>query len=366
MLRRVGAVSAVTLSTIALTLPAASAADGPAPAAPTRYTQRNLVSDDPGMAALVDPNLKNAWGMAQSPTSPIWVANNHSNTATIYTGDGVMAPPSIVPLVVGVPGDGPTGQVFNGTSGFVVADGAGHSGPALFIFASESGDITGWNPGVPPPAPSTEAQPAVHVNGAIYKGLALATSGATTYLYAANFHRGTIDVFDANFHRVFFPAGAFSDPNTPFRYAPWNVQLLNGELYVAYAKQDPTRTDEVAGPGIGMVNVFDLTGHLKRRLVSPGVLNAPWGLAMAPAGFGSFSGDLLVGNFGNGRINAFDPMTGASHGTLKRPNGQPVTIDGLWALMFGNGTTAATTSLMFSAGPVGETHGLFGSITAAG
>jgi uncharacterized protein (TIGR03118 family) len=204
------------------------------------------------------------------------------------------------------------------------------------------------------------------VANANYKGLAIATSGATTYLYAANFHAGTIDVFDANFHRVFFPAGAFVDPNTPFRYAPFNVQLLNGELYVAYAKQDPTRTDEVAGPGIGMVDVFDLTGHMLRRLVSPGVLNAPWGLAIAPAGFGTFSGDLLVGNFGSGRINAFNPMTGESHGTLKSKNGQPIVIDGLWALMFGNGTTAATTSLMFTAGPDDEEHGLFGSLTVAG
>lgn len=362
-LRRLVVGAAVVASVAAVTLPTATAAQ---PSAVTRYAEHDLVSDIAGRADLVDPSLVNPWGLAQSPISPVWVANNHSNTATIYRGDAVVGPPSIVPFFVSVPGDGPTGQVFNPTSGFVVSDGAGHSGPALFLFDSESGDITGWSPAVPPPAPSTHAQPAAHVDGAIYKGLALATVGTASYLYAANFHTGGIDVFDSSFHRVLFPAGAFSDPNLPFRFAPFNVAALNGELFVAYAKQDAAKTDEVAGPGVGVVDVFDTTGHLLRRLVSHGALNAPWGMAIAPAGFGTLSGDLLVGNFGNGRINAYDPTTGAWHGALKGTNGRPLAIAGLWALMFGNGTTASTTSLLFTAGIDNESHGLYGAINVAG
>jgi uncharacterized protein (TIGR03118 family) len=327
-----------------------------------RFVRHDLVSDVLGAAEVHDPNLVNGWGMAQTPASPVWVAANGTNVATLYRGDGVVVkPPSIVPLVVSIPGDGPTGQVYNPTSSFVVTNGAA-SGPALFLFDSESGDITGWNPNVPPPPPSTQAQPAAHVDGAIFKGLALATVGTDPYLYAADFHDGQIDVFDATFHRVNL-TGSFTDPHLPNGYAPFNITALDGELYVAYAVQDAAAEDEVTGQGKGIVDVYDTSGHLQRRLVNHGRLNAPWGMAIAPDGFGRFGGDLLVGNFGDGRIHAYDRHTGHFEGMLRGADGRPLEIDGLWALMFGNGTSAATTSLLFSAGPDDESHGLFGSIT---
>jgi uncharacterized protein (TIGR03118 family) len=336
---------------------------GTAGATGHRFVEHDLVSDVAGRADITDHALVNAWGMAQGPTTPIWVAANGTNKAALYTGDGVGAPVSKVPLTVRVPGDGVTGQVFNGTSGFVVSDGQGHSGPALFIFDSESGDVTGWNPAVPPPAPSTKAQRGTHVNGAIFKGLAIAQRGASTFLYAADFHNGKIDVFNSSYHLVQL-GGPFVDPNLPKGYAPFNITALDGKLFVSYAVQDADREDEVAGLGKGIVDVFDTGGHFIHRLVSHGQLNAPWGMAIAPSGFGGLGGALLVGNFGDGRIHAYDAHTGAPLGTLRRPNGHAVVIDGLWALMFGNGSSAGTRSLMFSAGPNDESHGLFGSITA--
>ncbi len=329
-----------------------------------RFNRHDLVSDVAGRADLTDPNLVNAWGMAQGPTSPVWVADNHTNLATLYTGDGVTAPPAIVPLVVSVPGDGVTGQVFNGTTGFVVNDGAGHSGAALFLFDSESGDITGWSPAVPPPPPSTNAQPAAHVDGAIFKGLAMATRNGKDYLYAADFHRARIRVFDSSFKQLDLDR-AFVDPQLPDGYAPFNVAAIDGDLYVAYARQDKDRVDEVAGAGKGFVDVYNPAGHLLRRLVSRGKLDAPWGMAIAPEGFGDLGGALLVGNFGDGRINAYNAETGRFLGTLRNPSGDPIEIDGLWALMFGNGTTADHNTLLFSAGPDAEAHGLFGAITEA-
>jgi uncharacterized protein (TIGR03118 family) len=330
---------------------------------PHRFVEHDLVSDVAGRADLTDHGLVNAWGMAQGPTSPVWVAANGTNKAELYTGDGVSAPVSKVPLVVRVPGDGVTGQVFNPTPGFVVDDDHGHSGAAVFIFDSESGDITGWSPAVPPPAFSTQAQRAVHVDGAIFKGLALANRGTSTFLYAADFHHGKIDVFNTFFHQVHLN-GSFTDPNLPNGYAPFDVAAINGKLYVSYAVQDAAREDEVAGAGKGLVDVYDTGGHFLKRLVSHGALNAPWGMALAPSGFGGFGGALLVGNFGDGRIHAYNPDTGAFLGTIRRPNGHAVVIDGLWALMFGNGTSAGSTTLLFSAGPDDEAHGLFGSITS--
>jgi uncharacterized protein (TIGR03118 family) len=330
-----------------------------------RFVRHDLVSDVPGRADLTDPNLVNAWGMAQGPTSPVWVADNHTNVATLYTGDGVTGPPAIVPLVVSVPGDGVTGQVFNPTTGFVVKDGAGHRGAALFLFDSESGDITGWSPAVPPPPPSTHAQPAAHVDNAIFKGLAMATWNGKSHLYAADFHRAKIRVFNSSFKQVDLDDRAFTDPQLPDGYAPFNVAAIGDDLYVAYAKQDAAKVDEVAGPGKGFVDVYDPAGHLLRRLVSRGKLDAPWGMVIAPAEFGDLGGALLVGNFGDGHINAYNATTGRFLGTLRNRNGNPIEIDGLWALMFGNGTTADRHTLLFSAGPDEETHGLFGAITEA-
>jgi uncharacterized protein (TIGR03118 family) len=358
-------IHAVGIATVAIVASAvASALPATAQQKANEFVQHNLVSDVPGLAAVTDDSLQNPWGLAQGPTTPVWVADNGTNVATLYSGDGVGGPVSKLGLTVSIPGDGPTGQVFNSTSGFVVSDGAGHSGPAVFIFDSESGDITGWNPAVPPPPFSTHAQLGTHVDGAIYKGLALATSGGAPHLYAANFHAGTVDVFDSTFTQVHLD-GSFTDPKLPKGYAPFDVAHLNGQLYVAYAVQDANAEDEVAGPAKGIVDVFDTSGHFVRRLVSHGHLNAPWGMTIAPPGFGQFAGDLLVGNFGDGRIHAYDAETGQFDGTMRGTDNRPIEIDGLWALMFGNGTTAGHTSLLFSAGIDDEANGLYGSITPA-
>jgi uncharacterized protein (TIGR03118 family) len=330
---------------------------------PSRYVQTNLVSDVPGIAQMTDPSLVNAWGMSFSATSPVWVSDNGADVATLYVGATLGTPVAKVPLTVSIPDGAPTGQVFNPTGDFVVSAG-GASGPARFIFASENGSIDAWNPGVPPPAPSTMAQSMVTVSGAVYKGLTISTGGGDSLLFAANFHDNRVDVFDGSFQLVQL-AGSFSDPMLPTGYAPFDVANLGGRLFVTYAKQDSAAHDDVAGQGHGLVDVFDLQGHLVRRLISHGRLNSPWGLAIAPAGFGQFSGDLLVGNFGDGRVNAYDPTTGEFVGVLSSRPGKPIVIDGLWGLLFGNGTAGTPTTLLFSAGPDGEQHGLFGAITLA-
>jgi uncharacterized protein (TIGR03118 family) len=294
----------------------------------------------------------------------MWVADNGTDKATIYPGFVNGSPIQKAPLVVSIPGGAPTGQVFNGTPGFVVRSGDA-SGPARFLFDSEAGLVTGWNPGVPPPPPSTQAQVGASVPHAIYKGLALATTPAGTLLYGADFHHGRIDVFDAGFNRIHL-SGRFQDRKLPRGYAPFNVQELGGRLYVAYAKQDAAREDELAGPGRGFVDVYSTSGQLLRRLLRRGHLNAPWGLVQAPAtGFGRFSGALLVGNFGDGRINAYDPRTGAFRGRLRHEDGTPIQIEGLWALRFGNGVTGDPSTLLFTAGIDDEAHGLFGAIQTA-
>jgi uncharacterized protein (TIGR03118 family) len=352
------------LGLVAALVALAPAAQG-APSRPRNaYHQTNLVSDLPGLAQLTDPDLVNPWGLAAGPTTPMWVADNGTDKATIYPGFVNGSPIQKAPLVVSIPGGAPTGQVFNGTPGFVVRSGDA-SGPALFLFDSEAGLVTGWNPGVPPPPPSTQAQVGASVPDAIYKGLAIATTSAGTFLYGADFHHARIDVFDQGFDRVRLP-GRFQDHKLPRGYAPFNVQELGGRLYVAYAKQDADREDEVAGPGRGFVDVYSTSGHLLHRLIRRGQLNAPWGLVLAPAGFGRFSGDLLVGNFGDGRINAYDPRTGAFRGRLRHEDGSPIAIEGLWALRFGNGVTGTPTTLLFTAGIDDEAHGLFGAIQAAG
>jgi uncharacterized protein (TIGR03118 family) len=337
--------------------PAAGAQPGNA------YHQTNLVSDLPGLAQLTDPDLVNPWGLAAGPTTPAWVADNGTDKATIYPGFVNGSPIVKAPLVVSIPGGAPTGQVFNGTPGFVVHSGTS-SGPARFIFDSEAGLVTGWNPGVPPPPPSTQAQVGASVPDAIYKGLAIATTSAGTFLYAADFHNARIDVFDQGFNLVHL-SGSFTDPQVPRGFAPFNVQELGGLLYVAYAKQDADAEDEVAGQSLGFVDVYSTSGQLLRHLIQRGQLDAPWGLALAPAGFGRFSGALLVGNFGDGRINAYDPQTGAFLGRLHHENGRPIEIEGLWALRFGNGVTGNPTTLLFTAGIDDEAHGLFGAIEAA-
>jgi uncharacterized protein (TIGR03118 family) len=358
-----GAATCMALGMTTASLAVVQATPVAAAPAPNVYVQTNLVSDIPGVARVTDPLLVNPWGMSFSPTGPLWVSDNHTNVSTLYAGAVNGSALTQVPLVVDIPGGAPTGQVFNGTSDFVV-HGGGTSAPALFIFASESGHITAWSPNVPPPSPATRAHIVATTPGAVYKGLALGTIGDRSFLYAANFSAGTIDVFNGRFRRAHL-AGSFTDPNLPAGYSPFNVQNLGGKLYVTYAVPQPSREDDVPGPGHGIVDVFDLQGRLQRRLISHGVLNSPWGLAIAPGDFGRFSHALLVGNFGDGRINAFNRATGKFLGTLKNADGNPIAIDGLWALLFGNGTAGTTHTLLFSAGLADEEHGLLGTIEAA-
>ena len=353
--RLAGVGVAVGALSVALVAPA-----GPVDASThSTYRQHNLVSDVPGRAQQTDPNLVNAWGASFSPTSPLWVSDNGTDVATLYAGGIHGGPQTINPLVVNIPGGAPTGQVFNPTTSFVVHGSDGSSGPAAFLFVGESGNLSGWNPNVPPPAPSHDAQVAVPTPGAIDKGLAIGGPADNPMLYAADFSAGTVDVYNGMFQRV-ITAGNFEDGQLPAHYAPFNVAVLNGKVYVAFARQNGA--DELDGAGLGRVDIFTLDGRLVRRLGAHSVLNAPWGMTIAPAGFGEFSGDLLVGNFGDGRIHAFDPTTLALRGTVRRGNGRPVTISGLWALLPGNGVEGGKDEVIFTAGPGAESHGLLGTL----
>ncbi|HCK81293.1 MAG TPA: TIGR03118 family protein [Candidatus Competibacteraceae bacterium] len=325
----------------------------PAHASNSAYEQKNLVSDQPGSSANTDPKLVNAWGIAFNPNALAWVANAGTGTSTLYDGAGK---PST--LIVAVPDGNPTGIVFNGSNDFIAG-----GNPSRFIFATESGTLAAWAPAPSSPPPTVAVTVRDNASsGAIYKGLALAANGAGHFLYATDFHNNKIDVFDKDFKPVAL-AGSFSDPTIPPGFAPFGIQNLNGDLYVTYAQQDPNREDDVAGRGLGFVNVFDASGHLVRRFASRGNLNAPWGLAIAPASFGQFGNRLLVGNFGDGAINAYDLASGKFRGQLQRANRQPVRIDGLWGLSFGNGVSEQpTNTLFFTAGPDNENHGLYGRI----
>jgi uncharacterized protein (TIGR03118 family) len=367
------AVIAATGALTALGVSAASA--GAAPPGGT-YQQINMVSDQPGVAPLTDPDLVNAWGLSASPGtdaakgSPLWVSDNGKDKTTLYQGETSTTVAKV--LAVDVTSGAPTGQVFNADTdptAFVVSDAAGHSGPARFIFASENGGIDGWNPSVGATAPGLSTVTEVEVkNGAnaVYKGLAQAVaSDGHTYLYAANFRSGRVEAYDSTWTPVVLPGGLFVDKKIPVGFAPFNVQELAGQLYVTYAMQDEFLHDDVAGQGNGFVDVFTNDGAFVNRLVTRGQLNSPWGLALAPASFGRFGGALLVGNFGDGSINAYDINSGARLGQLRGANG-PIVIDGLWGLRFGNGNAAKTGELVFSAGPDGESHGLLGKIVAVG
>ena len=331
------------------------------PAAAQFYRQHNLVSDGAVPADLIDPAVVNAWGLAASGSSPWWVADNGTGLSTLYNGNTGAK----VALTVTVPG-APTGIVFNGGAGFEVTT----DNPALFLFASEDGTISGWNPAVA----ATQAVVLVNnsASSAVYKGLAIASTSGGDFLYATNFRAGTVDVFDSGFNPV---PGGFSDPDIPEGYAPFGIQTIRIEnmdvIFVTYALQDEDKEDDVPGEGHGYVNAFDTAGNLLTRVASKGQLNSPWGLALAPDDFGKFSGDLLVGNFGNGRIHAFDPtmVTGRGEfqhrGPLHSAGGPPIAIEGLWGLAFGNGGNAGPKDvLFFTAGPSHEEHGLFGKLVA--
>ena len=351
------ALAACAISAVALAPAAAAAPNRHGGRAIGHYAQRNLVSDQAGKAQVRDPNLVNAWGLTFGPTTPAWVADNGADVATLYSGGVGGTPPMIVPLVVHIPGGAPTGAVFNGSSAFPLPSGMS----ARFIFASEAGMITGWP--APPPT-TTSAQTVATVPGAIFKGLTIADTGTGPRLYATDFHHGTVDVWDASAARVNRP-GAFRDRAIPHGFAPFGIQAVNGDIVVTYAKQDSKAEDDVSGPGNGFVDVYDTDGRLLRRFASHGPLNSPWGIALAPQGFGRASGALLVGNFGDGRIHAYDPVSGRVLGALRGRAGHQVTIDGLWALRFGNGVIGTPRTLLFTAGPNEEAHGLFGELVAA-
>jgi uncharacterized protein (TIGR03118 family) len=323
------------------------------------YTVHPLVSDDPSVPApATDANLVNGWGLSAGPTTPWWASNNGTSTSTLYSGTGTK-----VALTVAVAG-GPTGTVFNGNAADFVISQNGKSGSARFLFANEAGMVLGWSPAV------NGAAAVIGANrsgaGAIYKGLATANDR----LYATDFHNARVDVFDASFALMSLP-GAFQDPKIPKGFAPFGIQALGGNIFVTYAKQDAAAKDDVPAPGRGYVDEFTPDGKLLGSVVNSQKKNAPlnaaWGLALAPTGFGNFAGFLLVGNFGNGRVSAY-AQSGSKwvyKGQLRVGDGTPITIAGLWAIAFGNGSASGpTTSLYFLSGPGDEKHGLFGSITA--
>lgn len=323
----------------------------------------NVLASDTGVGgSLTDPNLVNGWGLSRTSGSPWWVADNGMNVSTLYTGGGAK-----VPLVVSVPNK-PTGTVANLTPvGFQVTNAAGTSVRAPFLFDTEEGKILGWPGSGAPAAVLGLDRSGV---GAIYKGLAIALVNGTPTLYAADFHNARVDVVTPDpvtptTWDVTTAAGAFVDPNLPAGYAPFGIQNLNDMIFVTYAKQDANAEDEIAGDGFGFVDAYGLDGTLLGRVASGDSLNAPWGLAQAPDGFGEFSGQLLVGNFGDGRINAFRWGSWEPDGHLKLDDHRPLTIDGLWAIAFGGGNanSGPATTLFFAAGPDDESHGAFGTIT---
>ncbi|WP_296443988.1 TIGR03118 family protein [Rhodoferax sp. UBA5149] len=321
------------------------------------YTVTNLVTNDQGAhpAQITDPGLKNAWGLSYSPTGPFWVSSNGTGTVDLYSVNPSTQLTNQVGLVVSIPGTGSvTGQVFNSGAAAAAFNGD------VFLFTSEDGTVSGWRGGL-----GTSAETLVPASAAnIYKGAALGTVAGSSYLYAANFRAGSIDVLKGS---ALAPAlsGAFADPNLPAGYAPFNVQNLGGILYVSYAAQDASQQDEMAGAGLGIVNRFDLNGNLIGRVATAGSLNAPWGLAIAPSSFGDLAGALLVGNFGDGRISAFNPLDDSYLGQILDASNQPLSIDGLWALSPGNdGSAGSSQWLYFTAGPEGESDGLFGVLTA--
>ena len=320
------------------------------------FTQTNLVSDVHGLAALTDPLVSNPWGISLGPTTPLCVTNNNTGTATLYQGANGKQPISKVPLTVKL-SPGPTGTVFNfraagNPHGFVVTAN-GKSAPSLFMFNSLAGNLIGWSLNVPPITKSHNVQ---HVAHAVYTGLAEATTKRGGRLFAADASMGTVDVFNAKFQKV----ASFGDPSLPRSVTPYNVALLRGKLYVTFAPP-PGPTSGLQGA----IDVFSLSGHKLRRLVTGGQLFAPWGMVIAPRHWGRFGGDLLVGNVNNGRINAFDPNTGKFQGTLRNKKGNAIVNSGLWGLAFGNGVIGTRRTLLFSAGIDNYSHGLVGLIRPA-
>jgi uncharacterized protein (TIGR03118 family) len=357
--------------------PAAITADPPAS---TTFTDTALVSDKTGVVATattIDANLSNPWGIAVATGSPFWIADNANNLSTLYSGTGQVetqqvtgstdAGIAIPPSAAGVQAN-PTGQVYNGGGGFLIATPNGQE-TALFIFDGEGGTLAAWAKDSAAAAVTAYDDGVVNgANHAVYKGLAIGTVNGATYLYATDLHNNKVDVFDTNFTKPTAMQGKFVDPNMPAGFVPFGIAAVNNQLYVTFAMQDQAMHDEVTGAGLGYVDVFDLNGNLLNRFASAGVLNAPWGIAVAPTGFGSLAGDVLIGNFGDGTVNIFTPngtSLATSVGALMVSNGGALSIPGLWSLVFGNGDAdKPITTLFYTAGFANQTDGVFGSISS--
>lgn len=325
-------------------------------AAGADFAQTNLISDRPGVAANTDPNLVNPWGLAQTATGPLWVSDNGTGKSTVYSNAGTSTGTVVTIPAPGGGAGAPTGTVVNpSTTDFTISQG-GNTAASRFLFSTEDGTIAAWSPSVN----ATSAVIAVNdaAQGAVFKGLTIAQKGSSDRLFAADFANGRVDVFDSRFRSL----GSFTDPNVPAGFAPFNVQSINGALFVTFAKREAHGTDDQPGVGNGLIDVFDTNGTFIRRLATGGTLNSPWGVTLAPANFGQFSNALLVGNFGDGRVNAFDPVSGRFLGQVTKPGGQPLTIDGLWALHPSQGSSNSVT---FSAGSNGEKNGLVGTLQPA-
>ena len=331
----------------------------PAPVVTSTFATAALVADA-APAANVDRNLLNAWGIAFNPTGFVWVANQGSSTSTLYDGNGVPQT-LVVAIPPGTAGPArPTGIVFNSSTDFKVTQN-GVTGASPFIFVGESGTVSAWSPAVN----RTNSVTVVDTGGAaVYKGLAIASANGANFIYATDFRNGRIDVYNATWQKVTLPGGGFVDPNLPAGYAPFGIQAAGNRIYVTYVQRNAAGTEEVKGAGLGVIDAYDASGVLVGRVASGGALNAPWGMALAPANFGDFSNSLLVANFGDGKINAYNPATGAFMGTVNRAANTPIVIEGLWGIAFGNGVQAQpTNTLFYTAGPGDETHGQYGRIT---
>jgi uncharacterized protein (TIGR03118 family) len=355
-----------------------SASQGIPPAA-MGFTDTALVSNNNAILATaktIDANLQNPWGIAVAPGAPFWIADNNSNLTTLYSGIGanetqaITGSPNVgitIPASAAGVQANPTGQVYNGDGGFLIPTSHGQES-ALFIFDGEGGTIAAWASDSGATAVTAYDDGVANAgNHAVYKGLAIGTVGGATYLYATDLHNNKVDVFDTNFSKPAAMQGKFVDPNIPAGFVPFGIQALNGNLYVTFAKQDSAKHDEITGAGLGYVDVFDFSGNLVSQFASAGALNAPWGIALAPAGFGSLQGDVLIGNFGDGTISIFSPNGTALanfEGPLMSTAGQPITFPGLWSLAFGNGDVdKPVTTLFYTAGFADQTDGVFGGIT---
>jgi uncharacterized protein (TIGR03118 family) len=356
-----------------------SSSQSAAPPAAMGFTDTALVSNSSAVVATankIDANLQNPWGIAVAPGLPFWISDNNSNLSTLYSGIGAIETQAVTGSAnvgIAIPASAagvqanPTGQVYNGSGGFLIPTSNGQE-TALFIFDGEGGTIAAWAADSGATAVTAYDDGVTNgANHAVYKGLAIGTVGGATFLYATDLHNNKVDVFDTNFTKPAAMQGKFVDPNIPAGFVPFGIAALNGDLYVTFAKQDAAMHDESTGAGLGYVDIFDFSGNLKSQFASAGSLNAPWGIAIAPAGFGSLQGDVLIGNFGDGTINIFSPNgTGLANfeGPLMSSSGQPIAFPGLWSLVFGNGDAdKPATTLFYTAGFADQTDGVFGGIT---